>query len=290
MSITCYFVARRSGEAEKPAVQKSSARFLFPYKAVLFIAAYSFACGAAALDVDVVSARYSSVVPAAVVLVLILLNTKRFSVSVLFRLAFPLMVAGFLPVSFIPGVLHPYSSFMLTAGFSAMEMLLMFMICSIAYSSGTSAIWLFGVLGGTQFLMRATGSMLGSFVNASFGASGAMVLSVTAVVLVVIASLALVSEKSLFSFWNARSSKGGSTDSSGEEDASRNACGDSIEVRINAMSASYALTDHETEVLYLAVQGKTNSQIGRDMFISEGTVKAHLSHISKNSASIRAKS
>ena len=32
-------------------------------------------------------------------------------------------------------------------------------------------------------------------------------------------------------------------------------------------------------MVFLAVQGKTNSQIGQDMFISLGTVKAHMSHI-----------
>lgn len=100
-----------------------------------------------------------------------------------------------------------------------------------------------------------------------------------AVVLVVVASLALTSEKSLFSFWNVCSGKSGVVDGSGEEGVSRGTHDDFIEVLINAMSASYVLIDRETEVLYLAVQGKTNSQIGRDMFISEGTVKAHLSHI-----------
>lgn len=32
-------------------------------------------------------------------------------------------------------------------------------------------------------------------------------------------------------------------------------------------------------MLYLVVKGKTNNQIARDMFISIGTVKAHLYHI-----------
>ncbi|MBI1884937.1 MAG: response regulator transcription factor [Chloroflexi bacterium] len=50
--------------------------------------------------------------------------------------------------------------------------------------------------------------------------------------------------------------------------------------------ASYSLTDsmdqlseRETEVLGLVAQGRSNKEIARDLFLSEGTVKAHISHI-----------
>ena len=32
-------------------------------------------------------------------------------------------------------------------------------------------------------------------------------------------------------------------------------------------------------MLHLLAQGKTNAEIGQDMFIAEGTVKAHVQHI-----------
>lgn len=41
----------------------------------------------------------------------------------------------------------------------------------------------------------------------------------------------------------------------------------------------YALTQRESEVLILLAQGKTVKGIGSDMFIAEGTVKAHIQHI-----------
>lgn len=273
-----YIVGAHSGEKESPPAQISKARFLFPYKAVLFIAVYSLAYGIAAVDVSVVSARYVAVVPAAVVLLFIFLNTKRFNISVLLRMALPLMLAGFLLVSFIPGELHAVSSFMLYSGFATMEMLLLLMVCTIAYSSGTSAIWLFGVLGGTQFLARSIGSQLGGFALSFSGGSQYTLMSIGAIVAVVLVSLTLMSEKSLFSFWGAKATakdtEGGSAERVGETSADS-----SLEVRINALSATYALTDRETEVLYLVIKGKTNNQIARDMFISIGTVKAHLYHI-----------
>lgn len=39
------------------------------------------------------------------------------------------------------------------------------------------------------------------------------------------------------------------------------------------------LSDRETEVLTLVAQGASNKEIARDLFLSEGTVKAHISHI-----------
>lgn len=40
-----------------------------------------------------------------------------------------------------------------------------------------------------------------------------------------------------------------------------------------------ALTDRETEVLELVVEGKTNSEIAEVLFVSEHTIKMHLAHI-----------
>lgn len=275
VSACLYVVGAKAGENEHPPAQMSKARMLFPYKAVIFIAVYSFAYGIASMGTSVVNARYSAVVPAIVVLVFVFLNTKRFSISLLLRMALPLMLAGFLLMSFIPGEVKVLSSIMLYSGFASMEMLLLLMVCTIAYSSGTSAIWLFGVLGGTQFLMRWLGVLFGGTLLASSDPTVATLVSTLAIVAVVIASIGLMSEKSLFSFWGAKKREG---DAEGKEGASPSA-DDSLEIRVNTVSAAYSLTDRETEVLYLAAKGKTNNQIARDMFISIGTVKAHLYHI-----------
>lgn len=39
------------------------------------------------------------------------------------------------------------------------------------------------------------------------------------------------------------------------------------------------LSDRETEVLVMVALGRSNKEISRELFVSEGTVKAHISHI-----------
>jgi ATP/maltotriose-dependent transcriptional regulator MalT len=41
----------------------------------------------------------------------------------------------------------------------------------------------------------------------------------------------------------------------------------------------YGLTERETEFLTLIVQGKTRSEIERELFVSQNTVKTHARHL-----------
>ena len=87
--------------------------------------------------------------------------------------------------------------------------------------------------------------------------------------------MSLISEKSLFAFWKLES------DMIKEDGAKADRLNDGTYtlIRLNSLSAAHGLTDRETELFHLVMQGKTNLQIANDMFISEGTVKAHLHHI-----------
>ncbi|WP_417143481.1 response regulator transcription factor [Raoultibacter massiliensis] len=78
------------------------------------------------------------------------------------------------------------------------------------------------------------------------------------------------SERSIFSNWGAAAKDTSSSDKSPF---------DHVIARIDGLSSIYALTQRETEVLYLMAKGKTVAGIGSDMFIAEGTVKAHIQHI-----------
>lgn len=219
---------------------------------------------------DLLNARYAAVVPSLIVICFLFVNDRRFNVSVLLRFAFPLMVAGFLLVFLASSSYGVFASIVVNVGFATMEMLLLFMVCTISYSAGTSGMWLFGVLCATQSIMRAAGVWLGAGLNAAVSVPHRYELvSVVAIVMVVLASVLPMSEKSPFSFWRFR----------GERDASGDAAIDYVKARIGNLGDLYNLTDREKEVFHLLAQGKSNIEIAHDMFISEGTVKAHLHHI-----------
>ena len=49
--------------------------------------------------------------------------------------------------------------------------------------------------------------------------------------------------------------------------------------RVAELSATYRLSPREQEVLALLAEGKTGRVIQQELFIAEGTFKAHMSHI-----------
>lgn len=295
LSAGCAFIAVRSSrESGAFAAQAGSNRFL-PVRAILFVAACSFAYRVASSELSVLNERYISAIPALVVLVLLLVDTKRFSVASLFRMVFPLMLVGFLLVALLPGFLGEAAGIAFQAGYGAMSIMVVMLVCTVAYGSNTSGYWLFGVLAGTQFLATSIGSLAGTQMAQLAGEGGYTALCVVTIVAVVFSGVAMMAEKDVFSLWGVGIGKKAAPrpapegpDSASESsdvgqgmarsDVASNAEG-AMAIRINALAASHGLTDREVEVLFLAARGKTNNQIGRDMFISQGTVKAHMNHI-----------
>ena len=52
-----------------------------------------------------------------------------------------------------------------------------------------------------------------------------------------------------------------------------------ISLKLAQRVGSDQLTPRETEVLNLMARGKSNQEIGHDLFVSTGTVKAHIKSI-----------
>lgn len=272
LGVVVYVFAQKTNpEQETSSTLPSESKHpLFPYKAALFVAMYSFAYGFATMTANVQSAIYAAAIPSIFIILFILFGNRRFSVASLCRLVLPLMIGGFLLTSLMLDLVFPVPSILLDTGFSTMELLLLLMVFTIAYSTGVSAIFLFGALSATQFFFRFVGLQLGRFMSSSPLEGGYVAAVVIVSVLIVIASLLLINEKSLLLTWVPSMP--------GASNASENDTVDT-DVRINLLCTNHNLTDRESEVLRLLVKGKTNRAIARDMFISEGTVKAHVSHI-----------
>lgn len=270
-SALCLLLSLRKGTNESHSENGKGARLIFPYKAVAFIAAYSFSYGAISALGFAEDSPYAAIVPALIIMVLVLIDPRRFSASMMFRVSFPLMSGGFLLVAIIPGLPHPASAFLLDVGFASMRMLLFLMVCTIAYSTGASAIWLFGVLGATQFFGRAAGVAIAGAIGKVAGSNEFVIVEAIATILVVVASFLLGTEKSLFSFWKPSAES--------RVETKEKEVADLLRSRIDFLAINYQLTDREKEMVSLVARGKTNAEIARETFISEGTVKVHLHHI-----------
>lgn len=245
-------------------------RLILPYRAIAFIAAYSFAYGVMSAFGFTTNSSYAIMLPAGIVVLLVTLNARKFNLSLLFRVAFALMAGGFLLVAIIPGTLGGASAIMLDTGFTSMELLLLLIVYTLAYNTKASAIWLFGILSATQFIAHMLGANLGDGVNAAPGSFEYAVLEAIALAFVALASFMLMSEKSLFAFW-----EGGRA----VAEAAGKSSDDYLKARIEFLGATYALTEREREMVTLLAQGKSNNEIALESFISAGTVKVHLHNI-----------
>lgn len=242
-----------------------------PVKALVFIGVYSFAYGVASSTVEASFTRYSSVIPAIVVILLVCLDFKRFSISTLYSLAFPLMIGGFLFIGLSSEHASPLPGFLLDTGYAAMSMLLFLSACSISYNTGASPLWLFGALSATQFGMHFAGQTLATFLPVEEGTAGYAALVAVTALIVIVASLATMSDKGMFTSLNMLSHD--------EKSAVESSFLTEKMARVNSLAGAYTLTSRETEVLQLLILGKSNAEMAGDLFISEGTVKTHLHHI-----------
>ena len=273
VSFICYGFGSRKAVSEQVGDKIRRCRPVFPGKAVTFIAAYSFSYGLMSPSATGLGGPHhlAQLVAALTVVAFVLIDTKRFSLRVLYNLALPMMVCGLLLAALVPGMPSAFVAASFDISYASMGIMLTLVVCGISYSTGYSVLWIFGLLVFVQFLAKTLGVFLSdtySFELSAVGLGGLFPMS--AIVLVLLASVVMLSEKSIFSRWGTAFSAAGEP----EEGML-----DSMKLRIEDLSTSYGLTQREIEVLHLLAQGKTNAQIGQDMFIAEGTVKAHVQHI-----------
>lgn len=282
ITLACLKRAESVAERERgsgPDSLPANARFL-PWKVILFISAYAFAYGISirALAPGSGAPTFTTALPAAIVFASVLFNTKGFNFESIYRVAFPLMVLGFLAAAAVPGIDRELSAALASVSYISVEMLVVLVVCGFSYRTGMSAFWLFGIVKGCQYLSKFLGL---AAMNAISSLEAAREISVIAFVLVIIlviaASLLFATERSLFSDWgsNLKSLLNDPEHRTSTEKPTQAM----LFERIKGLSEFYRLTQRETEVLMLLARGKSVRGIGADMFIAEGTVKAHIQHI-----------
>lgn len=274
LSAILYHLSWRLSSNERPRTHIGKVRATFPYKAAIFVASYSFAYGLSSPFVaGIEGVTELRIVPALLVMALAFVDVKRADVKLLYSIAFPLMVCGLLIIALIPGLSPDISFFLLDSSYATMSMMIIAIACGVSYSLGTSAAWIFGSLVTVQFAARS----MGQFTNhllATMSTEPAIqgVVSVLAIMFIVIASLVIVSEKSLFATWGSHQT---------EPEAVNAEFGGVpfVQMRIDGICDTYGLTQREADVVKLLADGKSNSAIANEMFIAVGTVKAHIQHV-----------
>ncbi|WP_139653448.1 helix-turn-helix transcriptional regulator [Raoultibacter phocaeensis] len=229
----------------------------------LFVCVFAFAYGvggsATQLSHSTHETGVGNLLPSLVILILAFKMGDRFDRTILYAIALPLMTVGLIGVEFL-GISLSFSQVMVSAAYSAFDLLVYTMVCSNAYRSRTSAM-LPGSCIRILALIAADLAILLMHLNLSWNRG----VLVTVTILATLAAGIAVFVPLLGS----------------QRDYSRfQPEGESAErKRLEDIAASRGLSARETTVFHLLVKGKSATEISEELFISNGAVRAHSSRI-----------
>lgn len=265
-------------EAERPAT--SWTRFSVPWKAVLLMASYAFAYGLMESDLYVGAFGPHSA-PGVVVMALFVffgtsLRGGKFDFGLIYRVALPLMIVALFLFPALGHIGGPAGNFCVSAGYTAQSILIMLIMANICYRYKVSAIWLFGIERAVRQVSMWLGRVVASGVYGLevLGGNGEFVVSLLTTIAIIAATTILFSERELSSRWGANFLEGGI-------DAAATIRKQKLADRCADIAQEYKLSTREEEVLLLLAQKKTVGIIERELFIANGTAKAHVRHVYK---------
>lgn len=280
-SLMCVLLSYHSlSEDELP--QAVEGKFSFPWKPVLLMAVYAFAYGLqeSSLYNETFGphSALGTVLVAGIVFIGVVAKGNRFDLGRIYRVALPLMVAGFLLLPSF-GILDTFASNLcVSASYMAFSILMMLIMSSMSYRYGMSAIWLFGIERGIRSIFSMSGRFVEGYMATSdipFLSSG-IPLNIGVILLMVVCTVILLSENELSSRWGVTFL--GSSDK--EYDAAVAAKQNTVQ-RCREIAKEYKLSQREEEVLLLLAQKKPVSAIEKELVIANGTAKTHIKRIYK---------
>ena len=287
VSILCVREGFRSlPKAERPStvwVQLS-----VPWKAILLMAIYAFAYGM--LETTSYEAAFGphsspgTLLAALAVFLGVAARGKRFDFGLVYRVALPLVVAALLLLPSFGLMSDVASSLCVSAGYTMQSIIIMLILANLCYRYGASAIWLFGIERGIRqvFMMLGRGVTDSAHTFNLLGGNGEVFISIVSAIAVVAATMILMSEGDLSSSWGAKMVHRSERQNGAEEKAPEVSIAErkhELASRVAAVAKAHKLSAREEEVLLLLAQRKTVGIIERELFIANGTAKAHVRHI-----------
>lgn len=276
VSLICLGACLR-GMPEDARPQANWAKFSFPWKPVVLVMVYAFVFGLQEANAYMVTGPHSApglVVCCLVVIVGIMILGDAVEFGTIYSVWLPFAAAAFLVVGAVASLSPSWTSFCANFGYAASEIFVMTMIGSICYHYGVSALWLFGIERG----VRAIAMLSGRFVaqHSPLYQNGGLVVLVLVAVLV--ATFMILSEKRVNAMWGVQL-----RDKTPQEEADGKPAGvahrNAVVTRCSDLSRMYKLSQREEEVLLLLAQHKSATDIEHELYVANGTAKAHIRHV-----------
>lgn len=243
----------------------------FPWKPIAVVALYSFSygmCESVFVGDLGIHSGVGCVAAAAFVYGYVCLKRDLFHLSIVCRIACPLMLLSLAPLGAVLPWGASVSGFCALCGYTLMLIAVMVVLSNLTYQYGFNAVWLFGIERAARLLSVQSGLT----VTAVFSGSthGYLLFCVLVALMIIVATLLFLSERHLATPWGTvlRTLEGKSYESRSR-----------IGAKCNELGELYGLTDRESEILLLLVQGKKQGQIAGELYIAGSTVKTHIKHI-----------
>ncbi|MCI8469618.1 MAG: helix-turn-helix transcriptional regulator [Eggerthellaceae bacterium] len=250
-------------------------RFSYPWKIYVLVGLYYFAYGLREAQFVAGAGRGSTaatVIVMAAVFLSVWFFADRLQLMRVSRAPMLFMVCGFLLVPAQSVLGDALSSFLISISFTLMVTFVFILLCSMARRTGVPAPVLMAPAYAMQLLSLA--GMGVSEALPALGLSSMAQSTATAVlvaVLIGLITLLLLSERRWDAHWTV------SIDDGTLEEAARRE--EEVAARCDSLAEGSGLSPRETEILQLLARKRTMASIARDLYIAEGTVKAHVRHI-----------
>lgn len=251
-------------------------KFHQPWRLFGLFAAFCFVYGLRSQQLTAGAGRHSSLSTAIVMIVLfvaVYFFSERFSIIKVLQAPFALLICGFMLVPGLGISSSIIQDYLISMSYTLMSVLVALSMYAIAKSRGIPIALLYGVFIATQIFI-----VLGEYTELLLSSIGLaiaqqeFIINVIALAIMLIAVLFFFFDRNNANHWESRTI-------SDELEGSHTPDALLFQKKCESVIETYRLSPREAEVFQLLARGASNAKIESELFIAEGTVKAHTRHI-----------